>query len=179
MRIVKLTNHGRTPATGPLIIASLSFIVVVVIGYFIYSSLNSHSSKTTQLQPATSNTNSKINTTYAILKPATVPSKVAECSANLTYASDGNPSPLQCPNGDLNVLAWNSLSALEPKVMKLGYNPSQTQVENAICKDGNAADVDSAPTILAPIETSIYQISSLYYGWHFSINPAQLLASGC
>ncbi len=179
MRLIKITNHGRTPSIGPLIIASLSFIIVVIIGYFIYSSLNTYNSNVTQIQPATSNTKSKINTTYAILKPASVPSKVAECSASLTYSSDGNPSPLQCPNGDLNVLAWNSLSALEPQVMKLGYNPSQTQVENAICKDGNAAAVDSAPVILAPIETSIYQISSLYYGWHFSINPAQLLASGC
>ena len=97
---------------------------------------------------------------------------MAECNQSLSYASNGDPSPIECPNGELNVRAWNALAATEPTVMKLGYSPSKAQVISAICADANAANVDQSATVTAPIETTAYQIASLYYGWHFSINTS-------
>lgn len=179
MKTSKLTNYGRTNAATPIIIASVSFISVVIVGYLIYASLNTKTTNVATPQDYKTSTSKTDNTTYAILKPASVPSKLAECSATLSYDSNGNPSPIQCSNGALNIQAWNALAALEPTVMKLGYSPTQKQVQNGICLDGNAANQDSTAAISAPLETSVYQLSSLYYGWHFSINPTQLLTSGC
>lgn len=107
-----------------------------------------------------------------ILKPATVPPKVAECSQPLAYSSGGNISPYQCSNGDLNVNAWEALSGLELKVMSLGYNPSASLVRSTLCRDAktNAAGY---------IEQTAYLISALYYGWNFGSNgPDLVLLSG-
>ena len=179
MIVLKISEKGIS--TFSLFILIILFFAIVGGGYIIY--LESNISKTataTSNNPtaSTNNTVTNTNPSYSILKPAIVPSKTAECSQALTYSSDGNPSPIQCSNGDLNELAWNALAALEPIVMKLGYQPSTQQVISAICTDGNAANADSTPAIAAPIETSVYRIASLYYGWHFSINPQALLTRG-
>lgn len=172
-------NH-RGAAVTPLIIASATFLVVVAIGYYVFSRVNAKAVNTainSQQTKITSNTSQ--NNPYAILKPATVPSKTAECSQQLSYNSNGDPRPITCSNGELNVLDWQAMAALEPKVMKLGYSPTAAQVEAAICLDGNAANADSNVYITGPLEANAYQISSLYYGWHFSINPIALLDNGC
>ena len=168
-------HNARSSATVSLLIATGAFVAVAVIGYLVYLAFAGSAPTVSQ---ATS-TASDNNTAYAILKPATVPSKIAECSQPLSYQSDGNPSPIQCPDGYLNKAAWNALAALEPTVMKLGYTPTQAQVESAICTDGNAANADSTSAILAPLETSAYRLASLYYGWSFSINPTAILAGSC
>jgi hypothetical protein len=113
-----------------------------------------------------------------VLSPATVAPKIAECSQKLTYASNGDSSPIQCSNGDLNVLEWNALSALEPSVMTLGYNATESQVESALCSDAGDSDSDANTNASNIIETTTYQISALYYGWNFSSNPAAELSNG-
>lgn len=164
------TNH---PPIGPFIIICAVVLAIIVGGFALFDWLStSHTGPVSDNLSSTSSENP-----YQVLKPATVPSKTAECEAQLSYDSDGDPSPMQCPNGDLNVLAWNSISALEPTIMKLGYSPSRPQVISAICTDGNVADLDSTPAISAPLETSAYQLSTLYYGWHFNINVSSVLAS--
>lgn len=179
--MMKITSNSDQGAViTPLIIATVTFLAVVAVGYYVFSKVNAKAVNTTgssqQAKPATSiNTNNL----YAILKPATVPSKTAECSQPLSYNSNGDPSPITCNNGELNVLDWQAMAALEPKVMKLGYSPTVAQVEAAICLDGNAANADSNVYITGPLEANVYQISSLYYGWHFSINPINLLDNGC
>lgn len=163
----------KRPVT-PFIIAVAAFLVVIFGGVAIFGALSGGSSPAISTQSApTSSTN------VSILKPATVPPKAGECSVSLTYASNGNPSPITCAGNEINVQAWNALAALEPTVMKLGYNPTAARVEQAICFDGNDANVDSSPIISAPLESSIYTLASLYYGWHFNINPTALLSSGC
>lgn len=149
-------------------------MVAALVGYLIYSLFAGSSGVINA--PATGGPTTNA---YAILKPATVPSKIAECSQPLTYQSNGNPSPVQCADGGLNILAWNALAALEPKVMGLGYTPSITQVKTDICIDGNAANQDSTTAISAPLEITAYQLAFLYYGWSFNINPGSLLTNGC
>lgn len=152
------------------------FFAVISAGYLIYLQISS--SKPAPASASSTAIASGSNTTYSVLKPATVPPKVAECSQTLSYDSNGDPSPIQCSNGDLNSLAWNAMAALEPKVMALGYAPTPQQVKTAVCTDGNAANADSTPAISAPIETTAYNLASLYYGWHFSLNPQVLLTRG-
>jgi hypothetical protein len=111
------------------------------------------------------------------LSPASVAPKVAECNQAISYSSSGVPAPLQCSNGYLNAEAWNALSAQEPKVMTLGYGPSQSDVQSAICGDISAAASDSAPGADNAIETSAFQISALYYGWDFAGSASSYIAN--
>ena len=156
-----------------LLIAVAAFLAVVAAGFGIYGwtsgSPQTISGQSAPHAPVTS---------YVILKPATVPPKISECQQSLSYASDGNPAPVQCNDGSLNTLAWNAISALEPTVMKLGYTPTQAEVESAMCNDANAANADSSAAISAPLEETAYALSSLYYGWSFGLNPSSVLA-GC
>jgi hypothetical protein len=115
-----------------------------------------------------------------VLPPATVSPKVGECTQTITYDSNGSPTPLQCANGDINTSAWKALSALEPTVMSLGYAATQTQVQTAMCNDANAADEDSSASLSTALETSAYNLSSVYYGWSYGSAPISVLSgSGC
>lgn len=167
-------------AIAPLIIAFVSFIAVVMVGYLVLTHVKSSTGVVGNSTPTIKNIgNQQTVNAYAVLSPATVPPKVAECSQTLSYTSNGVPSPVTCQNGDLNILDWQAMAALEPTVMKLGYSPSETQVKAAICTDGNAANQDSSIAISAPMEANAYAVSSVYYGWNFQIDPVSLLESGC
>ena len=155
------------------IITVVTCLVVVFIGLTLQRALRHSGSNTPS--PASGNTSPAANTgsssQYAVLAPATVPSKTPECSQSLTFASDGNSGPVTCSNGDLNATEWNSLTTLEPSVMTLGYDATAAQVQSALCADVSA-------NVSNPIEITVYQIASLYYGWHFSSNPAAVLENG-
>jgi hypothetical protein len=150
--------------------------LVIIAAYFIFIRSSSESGTTSANGSNTSSTSS--TNPHAVLSPATVPPKVPECSQAIVYGTNGSPSPLQCSNGELNVTAWNALSALEPTVMSLGYSASIAQVQAAICSDANAADADSSAATSAAIEGAVYQISVLYYGWNFTSNPSAVLTNG-
>lgn len=158
---------------APLIIALAAFLFVVAAGVGAYVVLSS-----TAKPVAVNNAGSaSAASNYTILHPATVPPKISECSQTLTYASNGNPSPVTCNDGGLNVLAWNAISAQEPKVMTLGYGATQAQVQSAMCADASAANLDSSVSISEPLEITAYRLSALYYGWNFQVNPQTLLSS--
>lgn len=169
-------NYRGSASTLFAIIAFFS-IVILAIGYFVFLQFQSSALPVTASK--TSASNSTTTNSFAILKPATLPPKIPECNAPLSYATNGNPSPIQCSNGALNIQAWNALAATEPTVMKLGYSPTQSQVESAICADANAANQFQSAAVTAPIETTAYKIASLYYGWHFSINAMAMINAGC
>lgn len=152
------------------VIGLAAFLSILAIGIAIYTFASSTTSKVGGQPPSTASS-------IPVLKPATVPSKIAFCQQSLTYASNGSPSPVQCNDGALNTLAWNALSTQEPTVMTLGYSPSLAQVEAAICKDANVADLDSSPQISAPLEETAYQLSSLYYGWNFNLNVSSIIST--
>lgn len=160
-------------STQPLIILSVILLVVTLgIGAYIWSVVNT---KAVGGQPATGSTNTSSSNAYAVLKPATVPSKIAECQQAITYASDGNPSPVRCSNGDLNILAWDAISAQEPTVIKLGYSPTLSQLESSMCADARAANLDHNIAVYTPLEATAYELASLYYGWNFNINPRTVM----
>src|SRR5665213_850368 len=100
---------------------------------------------------------------YATLSPATVPSKTAECNQPITFAGNGNSGPVTCGNGDLNATEWNALAALEPTVMSLGYGPTASQVQTALCNDANASNSDANTKNSLIVEATVYQITALYY----------------
>src|ERR1017187_3778882 len=175
-----MSNSQNSNAGFALIKTLVLLVVLVALGFlshFVSHSIfkPSENSSTTNVAPGAV-TSSSAN--YAVLTPATVPSKTPECSQQLTYASNGNPSPISCSTGYLNILAWNALSALELKVMTLGYSATPSQVQPTLCVDANAADADSSVNASNAIEESAYQISALYYGWSFTTNPSVVLSNG-
>lgn len=163
---------------GFLLAALLAFLIVLGI-----NGLEGGSVKSSQAQqPSSSSTapaTSVSTNPYAVLAPATVPSKVAECSQAISFASNGTSGPVQCANGNLNIKEWSALAANEPTVMTLGYSPTLSQVENAICTDVKNTQSDANTNNASQIEGVAYQISNLYYGWNFSsANPMSVLSSG-
>lgn len=149
-------------------------VVVCVLGLHLiltHHHTDNHPANSTATNTQQTSVGTSGSSSYAVLSPATVPSKVAECDQNITFTSNGNSSPIQCANGDLNVTEWNALSALEPKVMTLGYKATAAQVQAALCSDVDA-------NVSNPIELTVYHITSLYYGWHFSTNPSVVITNG-
>lgn len=166
--MAKLRIKKKNSALLQIVTAVVLLIALLLAIHFITHSHNSTPKASLQTNnSSTTITNSNPSTPasnpYAILSPAAVPSKTAECTQALTFASNGDSGPAACSNGDLNITEWNALAALEPSVLKLGYNASSAQVQAAICADINT-------NIISAIESTVYQIAALYYGWNF--NPA-------
>ena len=146
-------SHRRVPATTTTSIAPTTSSIAT-------TTTTSTTTSTTSATTAAA--------TRQVLPPATVPSKVDECTQQLTFEADGNAGPISCANGDLNVLAWEHFASGNPLVMSLGPYATPTQVQAALCADMQASTI--------PIETSTYNISALYYGWSFAIDPT---SGGC
>src|ERR1700691_5550518 len=89
----------------------IAFVLVVIIGlclsgYFLFSSENkTTTNNSSSTQPNSSNSTSG-NSQYAVLSPATVPSKTAECSQQISFSSNGDSGPVTCGSGGLNILEW-------------------------------------------------------------------------
>ena len=90
------------------------------------------------------------------------------CAKPIVTTTDGNATPLTCSNGALNVRAWNYYSLISASVLGLGLNPTQGQVESAICDDLKHNHATRTQ------ETSGYKLASTYYGWAFNIDVAKL-----
>jgi len=171
--MVKLKQSGYGLIESVIVLAV--FVLVLLIMFLVLSSDSKVKSNNVK---SSSHITTAGQASFKILAPATVAPKSAECSQSVTYASSGQPVPIQCANGDLNVTAWNSLATIEPTVMSLGYSPSQTQVQSSLCQDANAANADSSSSASNAIELEVYQISALYYGWHFPSDPSIVLSNG-
>ncbi len=155
---------------GLTVIIVALLVAILGIGWFVYSINKSKEVKSASSSVASSPKISS-STLYKTLAPATVPSKTLECIQPITYSTNGVPSPVQCSNGYLNVTEWKALAALEPSVLGLGYSPSVSQVQNALCMDVKA-------NISNPIEEKVYSIASLYYDWHLNPNPESVILNG-
>ena len=154
----------------------IAFVLVVIAGlclsgYLLFSSHKTAKQASSNTPISTTNNTTKSTSNYEILSPATVPPKTAECSQQISFSSNGDSGPISCSAGGLNILEWNSLAALEPSVMTLGYSATFAQVQSALC-----ADVKE--NISNAIEATTYQISDLYYGWNFSANPTTVITNG-
>jgi uncharacterized protein (UPF0333 family) len=171
-------KHKSSLAAGfvsmEIIFVVLVLLVIGIAGYFVVHEL--HSSPVTP--SATTKTPNAATNSYAVLSPATVASKVPECTTPISFQTNGNSGPVQCTNGDLNATEWNALSALEPTVMSLGYAATPAQVQAALCSDATASNSDANTKNSFIVEGTVYQISALYYGWNFPSNPSAVLSNG-
>jgi len=93
------------------------------------------------------------------------------CSAALTTTADGNATPLLCSSGAVNVQAWRFYASVSASVLGIGLNPTQGQVESAMCDDiaHNHAT--------RPEEASGYKLAATYYGWSFNLDPTRVTCS--
>jgi hypothetical protein len=153
----------------------IAFVLVVITGVCLSGYLllrDSHkSSRPSESNNSATGTDATTNTAYAVLSPATVPSKTAECTEAISFSSNGDSGPITCSDGNLNVTEWNGLAALEPTVMTLGYGATSAQIQSALCADVRA-------NISNPIEVTTYQIAALYYGWDFNPSPTSVITNG-
>ena len=97
---------------------------------------------------------------FTVLAPATIPPKVAECTQQLSYGTDGTVGPLVCSGDSVNVLAWNYYTQFHSPVMTLGPYATPTQVLQAMCSNMESY----------PIADDIESLSAAYYGWNFTNN---------
>lgn len=99
-----------------------------------------------------------------VLPPATVPPSVELCSADVSETADGNWEPMFCGRA-LNIVAWREYVTLGPRILAAGKNASPDQVRAAL-----KADESNNPTAVEELDA--YLLAALYYGWHFSPDPA-------
>ena len=174
-----MKKMGKTKQTiGGFTLVEIALVLVILTGlclsgYFLFSGQHKTNKQVLSTNSATSTntTTSSSSSAYTVLSPATVPSKTAECSQQISFSSNGDSGPITCSSGGLNVLEWNALAALEPKVMALGYGATPAQIQSALCSDVRV-------NISNTIELTTYQISSLYYDWSFTTDPSVVLTNG-
>ena len=87
------------------------------------------------------------------------------CSASITVGADGTATPLPCKSGALNVQAWSFYATVSSSLLGLGLNPTEGQVQSAICDDIKHHHATN------PEEANAYTLASTYYGWTFSNSP--------
>ena len=92
----------------------------------------------------------------------------ALCSTQITVTTDGNATPLLCKSGAVNVPAWRFYAEVSASILGLGLNPTQGQVQGAICDDFKHNHASKTA------ETSGYRLATAYYGWAFNVDPAQM-----
>jgi hypothetical protein len=93
-----------------------------------------------------------------ILPLATVPPVSRECANGLYLDEDGNAGPLTCPDGGVNVGAWDYFARSKPLLMELSRHATSQQVASAIC---------SPESLTGPMKDSTFQLAETYYGWTF------------
>jgi hypothetical protein len=104
-----------------------------------------------------------------ILPPATERPIGHLCSAPTQVSANGNVFPLLCRGGEVNVVAWKHYADVSNTVLGLGQNPTQGQVEGALCADLRLNHATP------PIESSGYQLAKAYYSWNFLTDPTQVM----
>jgi hypothetical protein len=103
------------------------------------------------------------------LAPATERPIGQLCSAPIQITANGNAGPLLCRGGEVNVMAWRHYADVSNTVLGLGQNPTQGQVEGALCADLRTNHATPS------IETSGYQLAKAYYAWSFATDPTQVM----
>jgi hypothetical protein len=97
-----------------------------------------------------------------ILAPASVPPVSAECNEAVQMSADGNASPLLCPNGGVNVPAWNNYTGSYGAILALGPSATESTVISTMCSVSPPYPEIENAGILA----------SHYYGWSFADSTA-------
>jgi hypothetical protein len=103
-----------------------------------------------------------------VLAPASDLPVANLCQTAVTFTADGNVTPLLCKTGALNVQAWFFYKSVSASVLGLGLNPTEGQVESAMCDDINHNHATRVE------EASGYKLASTYYGWSFAIDVTKV-----
>jgi hypothetical protein len=106
------------------------------------------------------------------LSPARVPPVVGVCTQQLNLDQNGNVSPLFCPDGGINTLAWSYYARQQLSIMAMGQHPKPSAVEMAIEQDLKARASATA-------ECNAATLAAAYYGWNFHIKPVSGLRLDC
>ncbi|MGH7761744.1 MAG: hypothetical protein ACREOY_10080 [Candidatus Dormibacteraceae bacterium] len=116
--------------------------------------------------------NSLHGTPPATLWPAKVPPAVGLCTVGLSDDQNGDVSPLFCPSGEINTLAWSYFAQEQLGVMALGPHVTPTAVKTAV-------EQDLKTRASATRECSAAMLAAAYYGWGFHIQPTNGLRTDC
>jgi hypothetical protein len=131
------------------------------------TSLGSSAGTSTSASPGTGTSSTASQTTAAltgqVLAPATTAPVVGECSMTLTYSADGGASPLFCPDGGINIPAWNWYSKAYRQLMGVGPDAVESDLIEMMCSDRQG----TYPTL-----ESASKLAARYYGWKFASDPA-------
>ena len=110
-----------------------------------------------------------LTNTREVLSPATTAPVGDECALTLTYDEDGNVTPLTCPDGGVNVWAWEHYNRVAT-VMALGRDVSVSAITQAMCFDyGHGLGTN-------PLTISASQLAAAYYGWSSSTENSAVQA---
>jgi hypothetical protein len=118
--------------------------------------------------PSSESTGGETPVERQVLPPATDQPVANLCQADVTFTADGNVTPLLCKSGALNVQAWFFYKGVSASVLGIGLNPTQGQVESAICDDINHNHATRVE------EANGYALASTYYGWSFAIDVSKV-----
>jgi hypothetical protein len=126
-------------------------------------------SPTSPASPA--NTSGETPVEKQVLTPASDAPVADLCTAAIVVSADGNASPVLCASGAVNVQAWRFYSGVSASVLGLGLNPTEGQVESAICDDLAHNHATRSE------EANGYRLASTYYGWSFTIDVSKVTCS--
>lgn len=93
-----------------------------------------------------------------VLPPATIGPQSDECALTLTVEADGNVSPLLCPDGGVNVPAWQHYEKATA-VLTLGRGPTASTITSAMCNTYARGFGTN------PLTISAGKLAAAYYGW--------------
>jgi hypothetical protein len=118
-------------------------------------------------EPSPTPSGDEVPVASQVLPPASDPPVANLCTAPITFIANGNVTPLLCKSGAVNVKAWQFYADISASVLGLGLNPTQGQVQSAMCDDIQHNHATQAE------EASGYRLAATYYGWNFSFDPTR------
>ncbi len=106
---------------------------------------------------------------WAVLPQAVGPPVHAECAPGFRLDADGNAGPATCQGDAVNVATWDFFAASKPPLLALGRAATE-------CEIARVYDDDQ---LTAPMNFTVFELASAYYGWTFgSAFTDQLAGSG-
>ena len=105
----------------------------------------------------------------AVLPQAVGPPVHAECAPGFRLDADGNAGPATCQGDAVNVATWDFFAASKPPLLALGRAATECEVARVYDDD----------QLTAPMNFTVFELASAYYGWSFgSAFTDQLAGSG-
>jgi hypothetical protein len=166
------SKRGRIAELGPGWISAISALIAALVGAIgLFIAFSSDGGSADDSTRESGNATRPVEA--GVLPPAAIPPVVSVCSEQLFIAVNGTVSPLTCPDGSLNVRAWQHHARTDRFVMRLGPDATPEDVGRAMC-----SDLDRAATTI-PQEEEAYRLAAIYYGWDYALNPSDFFPENC